>query len=342
MLGLPFAIIRVIVALVTGVAGGVITNLFGGEKQPNANFQSVIGSAAAIKQGHSLKRMLSYGFYEFLMDIAKWLIIGILLAAAMAVMIPDDFFTLYLNNEPLSLLAVLVASVPLYLCATASVPIAVVLMLKGLSPGAALVLLMAGPATNAATITVIKKVFGNKTLFSYLGAIIGGALLFGFFINHFLPREWFSLTEHAMHQHEHEIIPRWLEIASALLLIGLIINGYVQRWLSNQKQKRTSNYSVPNTLLAKPSTAKPASFSTMSFVKPDNNTNYIYLNVEGMTCNHCKASVENNVSALQGIKSVTATPSLNRVRISGENVDLKEIEKTIEQLGYSYKGVVKP
>jgi hypothetical protein len=286
--------------------------------------------------------MLSYGFYEFLMDIAKWLIIGILLAAALAVIIPDDFFTLYLNNEPLSLLAVLVASVPLYLCATASVPIAAVLMLKGLSPGAALVLLMAGPATNAATITVIKKVFGNKTLFSYLGSIIGGALLFGLIINHLLPREWFTLAEHAMHhQHEHEMIPRWMEIGSALLLTGLIINGYVQRWRSNQKQKITTVSNAPNTLLAKPVVTNPASFSTMSFVKPDDKSSFIHLTVEGMTCNHCKASVEKNVSALPGINSVTATPSLNLVRISGKRIDLKEIEKTIEQLGYTYKGVVK-
>ncbi|MDZ7739465.1 MAG: permease [Bacteroidales bacterium] len=77
------------------------------------------------------------------------------------------------------MLIILLAAIPVYICATASVPIAAVLMLKGLSPGAALVLLMAGPATNAATITMIAKVMGRKSLVSYLASIISGALIFG-------------------------------------------------------------------------------------------------------------------------------------------------------------------
>ena len=86
------------------------------------------------------------------------------------------------------------ASIPVYVCATSSVPIAAVLMMKGLSPGAALIFLMAGPATNAATISVIGKSMGRKTLFSYLTALITGALLFGLLIDYFLPREWFLMA----------------------------------------------------------------------------------------------------------------------------------------------------
>jgi uncharacterized membrane protein YraQ (UPF0718 family) len=80
------------------------------------------------------------------------------------VLIPDDFFADKIPNDFLGMLVILVISIPVYICATASVPVAAVLMLKGLSPGAALVLLMAGPATNAATITMIAKVLGKKSL----------------------------------------------------------------------------------------------------------------------------------------------------------------------------------
>ena len=159
LLGLPFAIIRVFVALITGVLGGAATNFYA--KNETVNSSTTTQGCDKDKMGtkSGLMGVLKYGFHDFLMDIAKWLMIGILIAAALSVLIPDDFFTQYLSNDLLSMLVVLVASVPLYLCATASVPIAAVLMLKGLSPGAALVLLMAGPATNAATITIIRNNF---------------------------------------------------------------------------------------------------------------------------------------------------------------------------------------
>ena len=108
--------------------------------------------------------MLRYAFVEFLEDIAKWLVIGLMLAALIEVLVPESFFTAYLGNEYMEMLVIMVAAIPLYVCATGSVPIAAILMLKGLSPGAAIVFLMAGPATNAATMTVIGNVFGRRTL----------------------------------------------------------------------------------------------------------------------------------------------------------------------------------
>jgi uncharacterized protein len=111
---------------------------------------------------------MKYAFVDFLDDISLWLFVGLVTAALISVIIPDGFFTTYVGNNYLSMLIVLVASVPLYVCATSSVPIAVALMLKGLNPGAALVFLMAGPATNAATVLVIGKTLGRKALFSYL------------------------------------------------------------------------------------------------------------------------------------------------------------------------------
>lgn len=342
LLGLPFAILRVIIALVTGVAGGIITNLTDKEHL-DKDFVNQKNQVQKVKTTKlkPIFRIFQYGFYEFLMDIAKWLIIGLLLAALLSVIIPENFFTLYLDNELLSMLIVLVASVPLYLCATASVPVAAILMLKGLSPGAALVLLMAGPATNAATITIIKKVFGNKTLLSYLASIIIGALFFGFLINNFLPREWFSFSELGAHMHhEHELIPGLFQITSAITLIVLIINGYIIRWYKNRKQNRiTSTLSSQQSVMFTDTNPAPAvTLNTTSFSFTANATKPSKtLHVEGMTCNHCKASVENNLSKIKGITNVNANPQLNTVVLYGDKYDLNEAIKMIEQLGYNYK-----
>lgn len=121
--------------------------------------------------------MFRYAFVEFLQNISNWLIVGLLLAALISVIVPDNFFADKIPNDFIGKLVILAISIPVYICATLSVPVAAVLMLKGLSPGAALVLLMAIPATNAATITMITKVIGKKSLIGYLGAIITGALL---------------------------------------------------------------------------------------------------------------------------------------------------------------------
>jgi len=344
LLGLPFAIIRIIVALITGVIGGGLTNVVAKKDEVNAAQAGVACESKRIKSKSGLFRVFHYGFYEFLMDIAKWLVIGLIIAGILAVLIPDDFFTQYLDNEPLSMLMVLIASVPLYLCATASVPIAAVLMLKGLSPGAALVLLMAGPATNAATITVIRKVFGSKTLFSYLGSIIAGALLFGVLINTFLPREWFTLSDQALHHaHRHELLPEWFQVASAILLIALIINGYIRNYQKRRKANKEAQ--SPKSVLFKPlansetPSFKAPTLSNLTFSAPASLTT-IVIRVEGMTCSHCKASVEKNLMNLKNIEIVTADPKTNRVAIDATSIDLQKIEQTVESLGYHYKGII--
>lgn len=342
LLGLPFALLRVIIALITGVLGGIITNLTStNNTREIKDTPKVCCASNNSKKNNSIMRVLKYGFHEFLMDIAKWLVIGILIAAMLSTFIPDDFFSLYMNNELLSMLTILIASVPLYLCATASVPIAAVLMLKGLSPGAALILLMAGPATNAATITVIKKVFGNKTLFSYLGSIIGGAFIFGLLINHLLPAQWFTMISSSHLHHQHELLPQWLKVSSSILMISLILYGYVKKYMENRKAKQ-ENPVKPLLIHSPLSQLQDASplFTNQQFSFAGNLKNYQY-RVEGMSCSHCKASVENNLKKINGISSVIATPSQNTVKIYASSIDENLIKQAIEDLGYTFKGRLK-
>lgn len=126
---------------------------------------------------------MAYAFGDLLGDIGKWLLLGIGIAGLISYLVPADFFIRYLNNEILSLFIMLGIGIPLYICASASTPVAAALVLKGLSPGAALVFLLAGPATNAATLTVVARYFGKKATLVYLISIALSSLLFGWLTN---------------------------------------------------------------------------------------------------------------------------------------------------------------
>lgn len=226
LLGLPFAILRPIIAFFTGILGGVITNKV--DKNPDAGDLRDETCELERVPKNKLMQVLHYGFIEMIEDIGKWLVIGILAAGLIAIFVPDSFFTAYLNNPFINMLIVLAVSVPMYICATGSIPLAAVLMMKGLSPGAALVLLMAGPATNVATMTVIGKVLGKKTLIVYLLTITLGAIGFGLAIDAFLPASWFVMSPEAMGGHMHDAFS-WVKAGSSILLTGLIINSFLQK-----------------------------------------------------------------------------------------------------------------
>ena len=210
------------------------------------------------------------------------------------------------------MLLMIAASVPLYICATGSIPIAAVLLMKGLAPGAALVLLMAGPATNIATMAVIGNTLGKRSLWIYLGTIIGGALFFGVLVNELLPREWFTgAISSVAHVHEHT---GWFKWASSAFLVLLIINGYVLKLLSARKERRKDK-------------EKARKMKDIQQYK-----------VEGMTCDHCKATVEKGLKDLEGVSEVIADRENNLVSIQSARLSESLIKETIEKLGYSFAG----
>lgn len=310
LMGLPFAVLRPVVAFFSGILGGWITNLDGHKRESDPPVLSE-KSQENLNWFQKIQELFRYAFIEFLMDIAFWLVIGLAVAALISVLLPQDFFNMYLHNELLSVLVMLAASIPIYVCATGSIPVAAVLLMKGLSPGAALVFLMAGPATNTATMAVIGKAIGRRTLVTYLLTIIGSAILFGILTDMLLPRELFTSMVSIHEGHEHGLLPYWIKIVSASLLVLLIINGYIRKFLKNQSGMKT-NRSV--------------------------RSNQIHIGVGGMTCSHCKMNVEKNLSQLQGVNSVEAFPDKEEVIVSGQNLDLSRIISTIEGIGYSYKG----
>lgn len=312
LLGLPFAIIRPIVALITGLAGGVLAGRF--TQTEDVKMPANLLKNGDFKQeGNVIKRILKYGLVDFLDDISKWLIVGLLIAAVIAVVVPDDFFTSYIQNDFMEMLIILAASIPLYVCATGSVPIAAVLLMKGISPGAALVFLMAGPATNAATITVIGQVFGKRTFWAYLLSIIGGALLGGLFVNQ-LPLAWFlsPVTTHA--GHSMHVIPHWLMITSSVILTLLLLSSMYRKYVQPKLKKKN---------MMEPETKNPTG---------------IAVQVGGMTCNHCKNNVEVAIRNVPGVESAEVNLELQTAIINGQHIDLAKIKSEVESIGYKYGG----
>lgn len=302
LLGLPFAIIRPIAAFITGLFGGAVTNA-----TDNTQENLYQNEPPVAIHGSKFQTALKYAFVEFLQDISKWLVIGLVIAAFISAIIPEGFIETNMSNPYINMLIVLVASIPMYVCATGSVPIAAALMMKGLSPGAAFVFLMAGPATNAATITVIKQAMGTKALISYLTSIIAGAILIGLFINQ-LPPNWFFLPGMSMGTHNHTVENLdWFSILSAITLLLLLLNGMRLKYIPKTKQRTMSK-------------------------------NEKVYHIEGMTCNHCKSSVEKNLAQLNQIEFVEADLASKTVVIKGLNIQSSEIEKSINDLGFEYKG----
>ena len=173
---------------------------------------------------------MHYGFVEMMRDIGKWLVAGIVVAGLLAIFLPESLFSTYLNNPLLNMFIVLVIAIPTYTCATSSIPMAAVFMMKGLSPGAAFVYLMAGPATSIASMTVIGKALGRRTLLIYLFCIITGAILFGLAMDYLLPASWFAVEKmnDLTHVHHHDGIS-WFKTICSITLAGLIINAHIQK-----------------------------------------------------------------------------------------------------------------
>ncbi|WP_430816467.1 permease [Carboxylicivirga sp. RSCT41] len=315
LMGLPFAIVRPLAALITGVTGGLITSVVTKNETESRTWHEQKQVKKTMQQ--KVVDVFRYGFVEFIQDISKWLVIGLVLAAIISALIPNDFFEL-LNLPPIvQMLLILLVSVPLYICATGSIPLAAVLILKGISPGAAFVLLMAGPATNAATITMIGKVLGKKSLLTYLSTIIVGALAFGLIIDYTLPVHWFTGITQQHLGHEHHEGLSWLQIVSGLVLTGLIVNGYYQKYRSAKKQKP---------VVINQQTASQFTFSPIATK---------VVRVDGMTCNHCKANVETNLEKLSFVDSAKVNLSEKTVTLEGTKIDMDTVKETINSLGYT-------
>jgi len=298
-MGPQFAIIRPIVALITGVIGGLFGDLIG-----DADYQTKT-KVDHQHESKSIKDGLRYSFITLPQDIINPLIKGIIISGLISVLLPSDFFTSYNLIGISAMVVIAIASVPIYVCATASVPIAMVLISKGLEPGAAFVFLMAGPATNAATISVIMNSLGKKIVYVYISIIFISSIIFGLLINAFLDPN--SLPINMGHVHSHNA--PWNIFSTISIYTMLIITGYA---LFNQLTNKT--------IKQKTTTDQKADLSII---------------IKGMTCNHCKETAMEAIQTCNGVEKVTINLESGQAIIDGKSIDEQEIIESINSVGFS-------
>ena len=220
LLGPVFAIFRPLAAFITGIIGGVLVDAVG---QNGAHVEEVKEEChdECCEPGeiNRFVRGLKHGFVTLPKDIARDLLVGLFFAGLITALVPDDLFSGVITSGFVSMLIMMAIGIPIYVCATASVPIAAALMLKGVSPGAAFVFLMTGPATNVAAIAIFKNLLGPKALGVYLGTVAISALVLGGLLNLF-----FRVTHIPTLTEVGWMLPVPLKIAGAAGLLAVI--GY--------------------------------------------------------------------------------------------------------------------
>lgn len=303
LMGLPFALLRPIAALFTALFGGQMVNLTDNDKNETAPSKTKACSSVKSSFKDKVIDTFRYAYVEMIQDIGRWLIVGLVVAGLITVFVPESFFALFAGNSLLSMLLVLVFAIPMYLCATGSIPIAVALMMKGLSPGTALVLLMAGPAVNAASMLVVGKVLGKKTLIIYILSITLGAILFGLGIDYLLPPEWFSAPIARMAECS-ECGPSVFNIICTITLILLLVNAMILRY--RHKKNCTEDACIEMEKIYK---------------------------IEGLRCNRCKENAEKAIASIEGVESVSIDLSRGEAVVKG-TFDEASMKKAVESLGF--------
>jgi len=240
LMGGLFALIRPIAALITGLVGGwLVDALAGHDRGKNAAMDLPAPCmeaccAPSAQRQNRLTQALCYGFVTLPRDIGKALMVGLIVSGVIAAFVPDDFFTGIFSTGIVGMLIMMAVGIPLYVCATGSVPVAAALMMKGVSPGMALVFLMTGPATNAATLAIVWNVLGKKTAVIYLLSVAVCALSFGLLLDYV-----FRVAGLPGHHHGgHAMMPGFVNTAGGVVLLAVLAGAY----LSKCKMKNAEGY----------------------------------------------------------------------------------------------------
>ena len=301
VLGLGFAIIRPAAALVTGVCGGLLVNRLVKDDSGTGPMEG----SCRTETGNKVWRVLRYAYFDMIQDIGLRLVIGLVVAALIQVLVPDEFFLHFGSNPLLQMLVILIVAVPMYICSTGSIPVAAALIMKGLSPGAALVMLMAGPAVNLASILVVRKALGSRFTAIYLLVIVGFSILFGLLVNA-IGINVIPMAERDACCASEAMTPGTFKIICSILLTLFILFALTMKLFSKFTHKE---------------------------VAPDT----VVYTVEGMHCSHCEAAVCRALEAVEGVESAKASAPRNTLTIKGPAPEAA-VRAAIEKAGYTFKG----
>ncbi len=319
MLGPVFAVFRPIAAFMMGIFGGLATNLVSSKSMPAPGpvvkrFDCNI-CCDTIPHSHSfarkIKSVFSYAYFDFFDDISANLAIGIVISGVIAFFVPDNFFQKYIGNEILSMLLMIGLGIPMYTCVTASIPIAVALMFKGLSPGAAFVFLTVGPATNVSFILVIAKAMGKKIVTVYLATLAVMSMTMGLALNAVYSITGKQSLDAMLLRHFCRHTSPVELITSGIFLI-IIIMSFYRLWAG----KLLVFLGIRG--------AHSAGQRICS------------LDIQGMTCKNCAKKITESLKKVPGVTSVDVDLGRKKATIAGTaGVDV--LKKAIGDAGYTTK-----
>ncbi len=242
--GLIFTIFRVISSVIIAITVGLIQNFVDKDEKIIKEEVSISScgcsnscSSSSVKKSFSIKKVFFYAYVTLFVDMVKPLFIGLIFGALFTTLAPKEYTSLLFENQILTYIVIMLFSMPLYVCATASLPIAAALMLEGMSAGAAFIFLTAGPATSAITMSVVYKTLGKTSLIIYLSTISVLSLVFGFLFDLFFTD--INILQFNLHDEETNLIS---QIASFIMLF-LMAYYLIKPWLFRKKITNTSCYS---------------------------------------------------------------------------------------------------
>ena len=247
MLGVGMAICRPVFAFLTGITGGYLIDRFCPEKEVEAKKEETPKhSCCCCCHSHkqvepvkekktfigAIKAIFSYGFGKMLNSTTPSLLVGILLAALIEMIVPEDFGVSFINNNMvLEFLIMVLIAIPLYVCSSASVPVAMALLMKGFSPGAVLIFLVVGPATNTVSIAAMRSLVGSKATIISIAVIAFWGFVAGIVVN------WcgISIPQVEIFEHVHTLeccgVIWYLKVFATILMAILMVRSLLAKYL---------------------------------------------------------------------------------------------------------------
>jgi copper chaperone CopZ len=294
-------------------------------------------------------------------DVSKWLMIGLVLGALISAFVPNELFLALREYPILCMVCVLLLAMPMYTCATGSIPLALALVAKGITPGAALVLLMAGPATSIASMLVVGKAFGKRTLAAYLFSIAFGAMFFGFIVDTFFMDTFLSamLPQGAADCHGHEALGVFDYVCAGLLAAFMLYAKFAHKGCDGHcgcgcgcgdSCKCADSCEDDHDHCECGESCEclehgehdhhhgaSAGSATLAHSEPVSKT----YRVNGMNCSHCKACVEKAVRPLDGVvfaEADVASKSLHVEWHDDDDIDIDSLKTAVEEAGFEFAG----
>jgi len=341
LLGLPFAAARVAASFIIGLLTGFAQLLLGAKDKIDARHLGVETSEALRCGGGcedgcgvaddgeekksraaKLKEGLIYAFYELPSSVSGSLLLGLLIGGVITAAIPPDWFGGAAGSNLGGVLAAVAVGVPLYVCATGSIPIAAAMITAGMSPGAAMAFLLAGPSTNAVAFSTVKKILGAKSLAIYLVCIFAGSVAFGLTFDALLSAFPFlkeaQNAAHSCRKDAHTAFSA-VEIIVAAFSLAVMTFYYAAGTAAFQRFRRAVKTKGKNKM---------------------SQSRKIALSVPDMSCAHCKKNVLEALSKLPCALAADVDLTSKRVEVEmKQDCDEAEILDALAKAGYNAKVV---